>query len=252
MFTRAGFFHFGTDHGKPIDSLRAALIDAEETSGALLVLPEAFNIGKPYRDVGERCDYHPVVLRQLLALSAEFDITFVAGLIVRRVGMREWPPLNAAHLISGPSRCEVICYKRWPDNTDNYTPCPGMCDVMNPLSCNGHWIGAIICRDLDDAQRSLSLQERFESLDQARTHCRFFCVPGHMYKYYFGDGAIGTTAELRPDSRNTVTIMANSDPHGCRSFITNGAGQIIVNISNENRATNKVVLEPLGRILSDQ
>jgi len=252
MFTRAGFFHFGVDHDQPLESLRAALRETRETSGALLVLPEAFNIGKPYRRADQRCDYHPVVLRHLLDLSAELDVTFVAGLIVRRLGMRERPPLSAAYLISGPSRCAVMCYKGWPDNTDNYTPCPRTCDAMNPLHCSGHWIGAIICRDLDDTPRSVALQTRFEALDQSRTHCRFLCVPGHMYKYYFGAGAIGNDAQLRPDTRNTVTIMANSDPQGCRSFITNSAGRIITNIPDEQRQTNRVILEPLGRIIVDQ
>ena len=212
------------------------------------MLPEAFNIGRPYRRADQGCNYGPGVLKQLLALSNAFNVTFVAGLIVRRLGMREWPPLSAAYLISDRTRCTVMCYKGWPDNSDNYTPCTRTCDVMNPLLCNGHWIGAIICRDLDDTERCVALQNRFEALDQSRTCCRFFCVPGHMYRYYFGAGAMGNDAQLRPESTNTVTIMANSDPEGCKSFITNSGGKIISPVPDEYRKANRIILEPLGKL----
>ncbi len=246
MFTQAGFFHFGCEHNKPIESLRAALCRAD-TSGALVVLPEAFNIGKHYRDDDRACDYHPAVLKALLALSVEFKVTFVAGLVVRRCGFPERPPLSAAYLISGPARRTLMCYKRLPDNSRNYTPCEGQnCDAMNPLLCNGHWIGATICRDLDDFERSIALQNRFDAVDKADNPCRFLCVPGHMYKHYYGGGAIGTDGRLRPESKNMVTILANSDPVGCKSFITNRTGVIVTHVPDEDRGRNKIVLEHLG------
>lgn len=59
MLKRVGFFHFGTGHGDPIGSLKAALLATSElniSSGpaqadrepeTLIVLPEAFKIKKP-------------------------------------------------------------------------------------------------------------------------------------------------------------------------------------------------------------
>jgi hypothetical protein len=56
MFSKLGFFRFAADYNKPIESLENAIKAHGDVSGSLVVLPEAFNIGKYYRDQG-RCDY---------------------------------------------------------------------------------------------------------------------------------------------------------------------------------------------------
>ena len=188
------------------------------------------------------------MLKELQAISVAFKITLITGLIIRNIEFQALPPFSAAYLISD-SRCTLMCYKTLVDNSDNYSPCTQDCDLMNPMQCNGHWIGALICMDVDDTQRGITLQKQFETLDRSGSACRFFCVPACMYKYYYGGGAIGNDAQLRPESTNTVTIVANSDPEGCKSFITNSAGKIITHVPEERRRANVIVLEPLAKLL---
>lgn len=243
MFSGAGFFHFGCDHERPIESLHYALTEATNVSGALMVLPEGFNIRKHYRNPDLPGDHRPTVLRHLQELATVYCVTFVAGLIIRQRGFLERPPLSAAYLISR-SQCTLMCYKRLPDNSRNYTPRARDFEISNPKQHNGHWIGALICRDAgEDHERCIALQERFDAVASPTAACRFLCIPGHMYRHLYGGGSIGNDVPLRPESKNMVTIMANSDPEGCRSFITDTAGRIVCNISDADMRRNKVVVE---------
>lgn len=53
MFSKLGFFRFVGNYDKPIESLEAAIKAHGDVGGSLIVLPEAFNIGKYYRDYGD-------------------------------------------------------------------------------------------------------------------------------------------------------------------------------------------------------
>ena len=63
MFASVGYyFHFGLDHSDPFGSLKTALIEKagkQDVAGALIVLPEAFNIRKKYWDRSSPCVIRP-------------------------------------------------------------------------------------------------------------------------------------------------------------------------------------------------
>ena len=55
MVTQVGFFHFGNNHTDPLGALHTTLLTAAQQADitqSLIVLPEAFNLGKWYRDAG--------------------------------------------------------------------------------------------------------------------------------------------------------------------------------------------------------
>ncbi len=52
MLTGVGFFHLAVDHAHPIDALTAQL-KGQDPGESLIVLPEAFNLGRPYSKAGE-------------------------------------------------------------------------------------------------------------------------------------------------------------------------------------------------------
>ena len=136
--TRIGFFHFGVGHGEPIPKLTAALGEAEEryrdeggVADSLIVLPEAFNIQRPYSVAGQ-ANWEPTVLMDLGELSDQFRCAFIAGLIVIEAAHPDVrPPYNSAHLIDGRRR-PPVSHKMKQDGTPvghatgeaNYTEWP--------------------------------------------------------------------------------------------------------------------------------
>lgn len=92
MLQKVGFFHFGTGHDNPKVALEGALqvaLESDELPGGasrptatLIVLPEAFNIGVPYRGEGKR-DFNRSIVGELQDIAGRFHVAFVAGLIVR-------------------------------------------------------------------------------------------------------------------------------------------------------------------------
>lgn len=108
MIVKVGFFHFGHYHDSPIPELEEALLQKrQEVRDSLIVLPEGFNIGKPYKSRG-KCDTDAGVISSLHTLARVFQVAFVAGLIVDE-GDAAIPPYNSGYVINSYYR-EPICH----------------------------------------------------------------------------------------------------------------------------------------------
>src|SRR5712692_8213275 len=110
--TKVGFFHFGSGHGAPMKALRCALREkaAKDLHGALIVLPEGFNIGKCYHDTESDVNPEPDVIAALKAEALKYEIAFVAALILDLQQKKR----NSAYLIDADGELP-ICHKMVPD-----------------------------------------------------------------------------------------------------------------------------------------
>ena len=125
------------------------------------MLPEAFNLGRPYGEGPGSTICHSSIKTGLTKLAKDCSITFVVSLLVP--GDKE-RPYNIAYSIDG-SNVREICRKSLPDGYGCYVVCNQDCDHENPVS---NWdanmqqtaVGALICVDADserlkDLRRSL-------------------------------------------------------------------------------------------------
>ncbi len=258
MFKGVGFFHFAVEHDKPIRSLRGALLERpeEEVLDSLVVLPEAFNIRRPYSDNEPEPDTDPGILAELSSVSECFKVAFVAGLIIRgEEGVNLERPYSAAYLIDARFPIDrrpdaLMCYKAQPDDTcrgrlRNYTPYGDerngrTPDKANPIQHRGALIAAAICVDFHD----ISCGARpwlIEALDRETDLPRIFCIPAstgnRCLPFNTGEG------HYQWKNTSTTVVLANSDRDGDGSFFTNSAGKIEMEIFKEK--VNKVCVRPL-------
>ena len=212
--------------------MRAAL-ESRKTIGSicesLIVLPEAFNIGKGYRQQGES-NHEAAVLAQIQDLARAFQVTFVAGLIIREPDgpVSPDPPYSSSYLIDGT--CVVLVSRKFkPDGnaTTAYTVCDKP-DHQNPIWHGGACLIALICIDSDDPTRKTRLLETFS--DEPKIICIPACMNGHT-----APKAVAT------NWASQQVILANSDSEGCGSFVSKG-GAIV--LGPETSSTNKVLLYP--------
>lgn len=223
--SRLGFFKFVDGYDAPVKALRNALSEVEgQIAGALVVLPEAFNIGRFYRDAGP-CNYDPSILCDLQSLAATYRIQFVAGLVIESPDGPN-PPFNSAFFIDGQGST-LICRKHKSDGYSASTPCIDGFDVNNPLVVDGVSIGALICMDCDDPSRERVLAAGLA----ASSDCKVVCIPACMNKVY------GAEAIARSWPKHFV-VLCNSDPHGCRSFISKD-GSIV--LDDSGHTGNRIV-----------
>jgi hypothetical protein len=244
MFDKAGYFHFGKNHSEPIGALRSELVktnggkpssDSGDLKDSLIVLPEAFNIRKRYKEDGNQpSDNNPAIIGDLQRLADEFGIAFVAGLIVdRQDGIH--PPYSSGYFVDGSGHA-LMCHKISQDGFEgkNYTPYPEWehSDPHNPLVLEEDQslvIGALICVDATPGTRNLTERTRLERLmsrmDECDVTCRIVAVPACISNNFWG-GAPGNRLTL--PCNNNVVVMANSDPYGqVKSFITNERAEIL-------------------------
>jgi hypothetical protein len=239
IMTHCGFFHFGRDHTRPIASLEAAIAE-QEVRGSLIVLPEAFNIAKPYHDYSGLGNFDQDVLDSLRRLAVAHDVTFVAGLTISQSG-QPVPPYSSAYLIN--STVTLLCHKASSDNTPNYTPCPRGWDTVSNFAIHGGvCVGALLCLDAtgncpDETLRQRQVQRHEDLKGRIHGHQGDYtvvCIPAHMASVF---GAPGIARRWS----NHYTVLANSDPCGCDSFISRD-GQIIRTSTGE---VNIIVTEAL-------
>jgi len=234
MLHKIGFFHFGSGHDKPKEVLESALADVQsderrlpgtlDPTNSLIVLPEAFNIGRAYRAEGA-ANFNRSILEGLQCLAARFQVGFVAGLIIHDEGGPS-PPYSAAYLIDG-SGCEVMGYKVGADDMagKNYTPFRGAPDTKNPILYKGIPVGALICVD---GHFPISMSQQLgKRRATVVTPSRVICLPVHMAKDNLYNGTSGTNVALIPDWKSKTLIVANSRADGIDSFITDGSGTIL-------------------------
>ena len=68
-FRKVGFFQFVRNYEHPVAELRSCLIatgGTEKLKQSVIVLPEAFNIGRDYDDQDHACDYGRSILSVLM------------------------------------------------------------------------------------------------------------------------------------------------------------------------------------------
>jgi predicted amidohydrolase len=187
LTVKVGYFHFGKDHGTPMEALRCELNKQakEKLADTLLVLPEAFNIGKCYCDSSVPDNSQAGILDLLKAEAQARSITFVAGLILESNGVTR----NSAYFIGGADSFPM-CHKMVPDGIGRYAVCAENCDVHNPLPHRGGLVGCLICADSDPPQNRSYLEvrpdlrrwERIVGLMRAeQSKPVIFCVPAHPH-----------------------------------------------------------------------
>lgn len=256
VITKAGFFHFGSHHDSPIPELKEALSrKRNELPDSLIVLPEGFNIGKPYKCRG-KCDTNAGIISNLHTLASVFGVSFVAGLIVDE-GSGSTPPYNSAYLINSYYH-EPICHKMFGDgwhkggsmNEENYSRCTNGFDLHNPSRYDGVSIAALVCADASPdpsrAPREFLRRETVLSLlAKASTPWKILCIPACVSQH-FSRGAMGGVIDLSWHQQSMVIVLANSDPHDVGSFITNETGRIVASVAD--RLINEVVVVPLAEL----
>lgn len=218
MIAKIGFFHFGTNHFDPVGSLQLALSAArqnDDISRSLIVLPEGMNIRRPYRDSG-KCNTSPAIVSELRKTARQFQVTFVAGLILGDHGTSEH--YSSAYLV-GDEHCELLCHKAENDGSENYACCTGNPDIKNPIRFDDLDIATIICVDIQNSQRWRTLLEEHES------ERIVVCIPACMGPAFFSAGRLGHQVSVVHGTTVPI-VLANSDPGGCSSFLTNRDGII--------------------------
>ena len=222
-----GFFHFCKNYADPLGSLQKTL--SSDAANSLIVLPEAFNIGKFYKDDGV-CDFNRSILPRLETLSRDSGVTFVAGLIIDDNSGIKQPPHSSAYLID-ESGHRLMCHKAFCDRSGNYTHCEDKCDIENPIQHHNVSVAALICGDVS-SQRCRDLTE-----SEGFSHgCRIMCIPACMNDKFFTD------LRLKGPLSEVITVLANSDPVGCGSFIEGPGGK---NRFLHTGTDNKVLVKAL-------
>jgi hypothetical protein len=214
MFGSVGYFHFGLNHSDPFGSLRTALIEKrrlQRVEGALIVLPEAFNIRKDYWDQESPCVVRPDDLSQTQKVAQDFGVSFVAGLVLaENVGY------SSAYFICGGSDPALMCHKTCKDDLGrddgipdgmefNYRTCDAdSCDKDNPHTETFEdaktVIAALICVDAKpprnrfdpyDTKREPSPQEKRrnrvnQSIEERGGDCQIVCIPACVVNDFSG------------------------------------------------------------------
>ena len=183
--TKIGFFHFGKDYDKPMETLRRALNKwpRQTVSGALLVLPEGFNICRLYSDTNGTCTPVADVVSLLKVLTKEYDISILACLILEISGKKR----NCSVLIDGDDEFP-ICEKMVDDGSQNYVPSTEDYDRANPKPYKDVLIGCLICADSEppkpinyadprpDIERCQSFRKAMKATEYAP---EIVCIPSH-------------------------------------------------------------------------
>ena len=162
MVSKIGFFHLGQSHCDPVEALKGKLQDTA-VSNALIVLPEAFNLGRSYRDGGIPAFRRGTTSDALCSIASDRQLTLVVGLVDdMEDGGDGTLPYSSAYVIAD-GRSKPICHKAKSDANEGtlYRCCTKGCDVENPTMASGDRM-AIICRDIEDSARCAGITRLIE------------------------------------------------------------------------------------------
>jgi hypothetical protein len=216
-----GFFQFVENQwGDPIGSLEEELRNSLPGRDFLIVLPEAFNLGADYNGKSPSPPRIPAkeALAQLAGFSRDYGVVFVTSVLEAIDDRIPSKYLNSAclvdHDLGTVAPWRLLCHKREDDRSKRYEPCPDeTTNCRNPSHCQSVYVGALICRDI---QQSIAMQTRLKEHGGTTV----LCVPAWMNNDYFQHD---TVSPLFPPG--SYWVLANSNPIGCRSFITNRRGR---------------------------
>lgn len=243
QLSKIGFFHYGQAHATPLPTLKDAIADVQRRCGkdvlnnALVVLPEAFNIQKPYFDESPP-NTNQDILSSLAGVCSCLGCAFVAGLIIDDLpGVS--PPHSSAYLIDGDDPPRLLSRKKKKDDTEltsvrdrgwraNYTAYNDFYTV--PVHHRGLAIVALICLDAEpDHEDPDSYVRRFERVNKGlrglgASH-NVVCIPARMSNGLCG-GQPGVPLRRGDAFQETIWVMANAHV-GVNSFVTDTSGLIL-------------------------
>ena len=242
MLRRVGYFHFAQAHCDPLGELTKAIaaVTPTELPDSLIVLPEAFNLGRDY-DPNPTPKERPLlneqsVLGRLHDVAVNQQLLFVVSVI--EVEARR----NSAYLI-GAGTPRLMCHKIMDDQSQEYERCTSNCDIENPVRLSDDTcIGALICADVMDNRRQPSqedaAQAAFDRLTTLRSNLNgkrnLVCVPAYM-----------ATTGKDPAFPDCGLILANSRADS-RSFIKDNTG---AKIKTSAGAQNHIQLEDIAEVI---
>lgn len=230
---RLGFFHFVEGHEDPIGRLGDALDEysSAQLADSLIVLPEVFNLGRPYYPCTPKDSVAIVgcpekVFTDLENLSRKSNIAFVAGLLEAREGGER--PYNSTFLIAADIACSpiLLCRKR-DAGADFYEPYGGL-SVVNPYECGDVCIAALVCSDYARFEEELA-----PAIATSTARRKLLCIPACICNAF-------TENRVRSFS-GIYVVLANSKSDGTGSFITKATGE-------KSATFGEVAHNPVNRI----
>lgn len=216
MLAGVGHFHFVEEYGEPIASLKTALAE-HNARDFLLVLPEAFNFGRSYYDEPGRPPKFSAaeVLTNLCEVAGKRSVVFVVSLLD--------PPHSSAYFVTQDGKCQLLARKKSDDYSRNYWRWEGG-DPHNPIEYDGVCIGVMICNEVQGYAHQLAAK-----CDKSRSHRKLLCISARMGADWFG------SSNLNYDPWwGKYVVLANSNPHGCGSFIADTRGVRTIHSGQRN------------------
>jgi hypothetical protein len=124
-------------------------------------------------------------------------------------------------------------HKMGDDFTGHYEPCTCACDYDNPIDAESVSVGVLICNDIELHARTLT-----DQLDRRDAAHKILCIPAHMRDQWFGSGAL-----VYGHWMGKHVILANGNPFGCGSFISNLHGDRSICKERKNQLVLKTYNE---------
>jgi len=236
MFSGIGFFHLAHGHDDPLSALNTELAQNPQLNDALLVLPEAFNLGRPYAEHGVPAIHREAILSALSGIHSAYKISFVVGLIEP-----DGKPFSSAYFVADGEPL-LICHKATRDGAD-YDACSDP-DKSNPVILPDAAIVTAICNDLSCAARCENLAK---AALEAKKSLTVFCIPAAMYKEggWFGGAMLDCPLYFPAKPYECHVVLANSYADGQGSFITDSAGIVRRRLLGDHRQKNQISIFPV-------
>jgi len=136
-----------------------------------------------------------------------------------------------------------MCHKEKSDGAD-YEACRIRPDRDNPVLLPDTSVIAIVCVDVDSPRCDKLASEAVKS---EKGH-HIACIPASMYSVnWFGGVSIDNPLSfLRGHyGSNGHIVLANSNPGGLGSFVTDAAGVVRVQVKGDERLHNQIGLFPV-------